>query len=155
MSPRALFQLATILVLTALPGGAAPPPSAGQTPGQTPGKGGEGMTPMEALEGTTWTLVQFDDGSPVPSGRLITAIFGGGKVAGSGGCNRYSATVISAAPGQLKVGAISATKMACAGPAGTNEQRYFAALAKVEGYALADGTLTLSPGKMTFKGTTP
>jgi len=109
------------------------------------------MTPMDALEGKTWTLAQFDDGSPVPPGRLITAIFGGGKVTGSGGCNRYSATVISSAPGVLKVGAISATKMACMGATGTNEQRYFAGLEKVEGYALADGKLTLSPGKMTFK----
>lgn len=149
MSPRLLFQVATILVLTALPGCAATLPATGQTPG--PGKGGEEMTPMEALEGKTWTLEQFDDSSPVPAGRPITAIFGGGKVSGSGGCNRYSATVISAAPGQLKIGAISATKMACTGPAGTNEQRYFGGLEKVEGYALADGKLTLSPGKMTFK----
>jgi putative lipoprotein len=151
MSPRVLFQVATILVLTALPGCAAPLPAIGQTP--TPGKGGEGMTPMDALEGKTWTLVQFDDGSPVQPGRPITAIFGGGKVSGSGGCNRYSATVISSAPGALKVGAISATKMACAGPAGTNEQRYFGGLEKVEGFALEDGKLTLSPGKMVFKST--
>ena len=155
MNPRVLLQLATILVLTALPGCAAPLPATGPATGQTPGKGGEGMTPMDALEGKTWTLVQFDDGSPVPAGRPITAIFGGGKVSGSGGCNRYSATVISAAPGQLKVGAISATKMACAGPAGTNEQRYFGGLEKVEGYALEDDKLTLSPGKMMFKATTP
>ena len=109
MNPRVLLQLATILALTAFLGCAAPLPSSGatsQTP--APGKGGEGMTSMDALEGKTWTLVQFDDGSPVPAGRPITAIFGGGKVSGSGGCNRYSATVISAAPGQLKVGAISA-----------------------------------------------
>jgi putative lipoprotein len=155
MSPRALFQLATVLALTVLAGCAVPPPAAGQTPSQTPGKSGEGMTPMDALEGKAWTLVQLDDGSPAPAGRPITAVFAGGKVSGSGGCNRYSATVISAAPGMLKVGAISATKMACTGPAGTNEQRYFAALEKVEGYVLEDGKLTLSPGSMAFKSTAP
>ena len=41
------------------------------------------------------------------------------------------------------------------GAAGTDEQRYFAALEKAEGYALEDGNLTLSPGKMAFKSTTP
>ncbi len=153
MNPRVLLQLATILVLTALPGCAAPLPATGSATGQTPEKGREGMTPMEALEGKAWTLVQFDDGSPVPAGRPITAVFGGGKISGSGGCNRYSATVISSAPGQLKVGAISATKMACTGSAGTDEQRYFAGLEKAEGYALNDGKLTLSPGKMVFKAT--
>lgn len=149
MSPRVFFQLAMILALATVLGCAASPPATGQTTG----KGGEGMTPMDALEGKTWTLVQFDDGSPVPAGRPITADFGGGKISGSGGCNRYSATVVSAAPGTLKVGAISATKMACAGSAGTNEQRYFAGLEKAEGYALEDGNLTLSPGKMVFKAT--
>lgn len=151
MSPRVLFQLATFLCLAALLGCAAPRPATGQTPG----KGGEGMTSMDALEGKTWTLVQFDDGSPVPAGRPVTAVFAGGKVSGSGGCNRYSAPATSSAPGVLKVGAISATKMACMGPAGTNEQRYFAAMEKVEGYALEDGKLTLSPGSMAFKSTAP
>ena len=113
------------------------------------------MTPMDALKGKTWNLVQFDDGSPVQAGRPITAVFEEGRISGSGGCNRYSASAASASPGALHVGAISATKMACMGPAGTNEQRYFAALEKAEGYALEEGKLTLSPGKMTFKATTP
>ncbi|HEV7506505.1 MAG TPA: META domain-containing protein [Thermoanaerobaculia bacterium] len=151
MSTRAFFQLSAVLSLIALLGCAVPSPAAGQTPG----KGGEGMTPMDALEGKTWTLVQFDDGSLAPAERAITAVFGGGKVSGSGGCNRYSASVTSSAPGALKVGAISATKMACMGAAGTNEQRYFAALEKVESFALEDGRLVLNPGKMVFKAGAP
>jgi heat shock protein HslJ len=110
---------------------------------------------MDALEGKTWTLVQFEDGSPASSERAITAVFKDGKVTGSGGCNRYSATVTSSSPGALKVGAISATKMACAGPAGSNEQRYFAALEKAEGFALEEGLLVLSPGRMVFKDGSP
>jgi heat shock protein HslJ len=146
---RAFLQLAT-LALAALLGCAAPPAT-----GQPAGKGGEGTTSMDALEGKTWTLVQFDDKSPAPAERPITAVFAAGKISGSGGCNRYSATVTSSSPGALSVGAISATKMACAGPAGSNEQRYFAALAKVETYDLEEGRLVLSPGGMVFKAGAP
>ena len=142
---RTFLQLAT-LALAALLGCAAPPAT-----GQPAGKGGEGTTSMDALDGKTWTLVQFEDGSPAPAERAITAVFKDGKVTGFGGCNRYSATVTSSSPGALKVGAISATKMACAGPAGSNEQRYFAALEKAEGFALEEGRLVLSPGRMVFK----
>jgi putative lipoprotein len=110
---------------------------------------------MDALKGKTWTLEQFDDGSPAPVERAITAIFEEGKISGSGGCNRYSAPVISSSPGALTVGAIAATKMACAGPAGGNEQRYFAALRKVDHYSLEEGGLVLSPGKLVFKPKAP
>jgi len=148
---RAFFQIAAALGVAAILGCAAPPPATGQTAG----KGGEGMTPMDALKGKTWTLVQFDDGSPVPAGRPITAVFEEGRISGSGGCNRYSASVTSASPGALHVGAISATKMACMGTAGTNEQRYFAALEKAETYALEEGKLVLSPGRMVFREGSP
>src|SRR5262249_33538897 len=103
--------------------------------GRTAGSGGEGKVSMDALQGKTWTLVQFEDGSRAPAERPITAVFQDGKTSGSGGCNRYTATVTSPSPGALKVGPISATKMLCTGPAGANEQRYFAALAKAEGFA--------------------
>jgi putative lipoprotein len=146
---RAFLQLAT-LALAALLGCAAPPAT-----GHPAGKDGEGTTSMDALAGKTWTLVQFDDKSPAPAGRAITAVFADGKISGSGGCNRYSATVTSSSQGALKVGAISATKMACAGPAGSNEQRYFAALEKVETYALEEGRLVLSPGRMIFREGSP
>jgi heat shock protein HslJ len=143
---RAFFQLSAAVGLAALLGCAAPPPATGQMQGK-------GTTSMDALEGKTWTLVQFGDGSPAPAERAITAVFEDGKISGSGGCNHYSATVASPSPGALRVGTISATKMACMGPAGGNEQRYFAALEKVEGFAVEDGRLVLSPGKMAFKAT--
>ena len=144
---RAFLQLATLALAALL--GCAAQPATGQA------AGGEGTTSMDALAGKTWTLVQFDDKSPAPAERAITAVFKDGKVTGSGGCNRYSATVISPSPGALKVGAISATKMACAGPAGSNEQRYFQALEKVETYALEEGRLVLSPGRMIFREGSP
>lgn len=111
-------------------------------------------TPMDALAGKTWTLMQFDEGSPAPAERAITAVFEDGKISGSGGCNRYTATLTVSSPGTLKVGPIAATKKACMGAAGANEQRYFSGLEKAEGYALEDGRLVLSPGRMVFESST-
>ncbi|MFY9822958.1 MAG: META domain-containing protein [Thermoanaerobaculia bacterium] len=150
---RGFTPIVAALGLAALLGCAAQSPAMGQT-----GQGGEGTTSMDALQGKTWTLMQFDDGSPAPAAperNAITAVFKDGKISGSGGCNRYSAMVTSSSPGALKVGAISATKMACAGSAGSNEQRYFEALKKVETYALEEGKLVLSPGGLVFKEGSP
>jgi heat shock protein HslJ len=141
---RAFFQLSAAVSLIALLGCAAPPPATGQT-------AGKGTASMDDLKGKTWTLMKFGDGSPEPAERAITAVFEDGKISGSGGCNHYSATVTSPLPGALKVGSISSTKMLCSGPVGSNEQRYFAALEKVEGFAVEDSRLVLSPGRMIFK----
>lgn len=141
---RAFFQFSAAVGLAALLGCAAPSSATGQP-------AGKGTTSMDDLKGKTWTLVQFGDGSPAPAERAITMVFEDGKISGSGGCNHYSAGVTSSSPGALKVGAISSTKMLCSGAAGGNEQRYFAALAKAEGFALEEGRLVLSPGRMVFK----
>ncbi|HSS75265.1 MAG TPA: META domain-containing protein [Thermoanaerobaculia bacterium] len=143
---RAFRQLVTALGMAALLGSAAN--------GQPTGKGGEG-TSINALEGKTWALVQFGDGDPAPTERPITVVFGDGKISGSGGCNRYSAGVTSPSPGALKVAPVAATKMACPGPVGGNEQRYFAALSKVTHFSLEGGGLVLSPGRMVFKPKAP
>lgn len=141
---RAFFQLSAAVGLAAFLGCTAPPLAAGQT-------AGKGTASMDDLKGKTWTLVQFGDGSPEPAERAITAVFEDGKISGSGGCNHYSATVTSPSPRALKVGSISSTKMLCSGLVGSNEQRYFAVLEKVEGFAVEDSRLVLSPGRMIFK----
>jgi heat shock protein HslJ len=158
---RGIFHLAAAVSLVALLGCVAQPLATGQTAGagQTAGKG---TTSMDALQGKTWVLTQFDDGSPAPAEPAITAELKDGKISGSGGCNRYFASVTSPSPGVLHVGPISATKMACLGPVGENEQRYFAALTKVNRYSLEDGRLVLlweregqAAGKMVFKTGSP
>ncbi|MBW8876164.1 MAG: META domain-containing protein [Acidobacteria bacterium] len=153
-TPANALHLAVAVSLVALLGCVAQPPATGQT-------AGKGMVSMEALQGKSWVLAQFDngdDGSKAPAEGAITAVFAAGKVSGSGGCNRYSASVTSPSPGALKVGPVSATKRFCLGAAGENEQRYFAALAKATGYAIEDGRLVLtwdregqSPGRLVFR----
>ena len=145
------LHLAAAASLVALLGCAAQPPATGQT-------AGKGTVSMDALQGKTWVLAQFDDGSQAPSEPPVTAVFAAGKVSGSGGCNQYSAIVTSPSPGALRVGPVAATKRFCLGAAGENEQRYFAALAKATGYAIEDGRLVLtwdregqSPGRLVFR----
>jgi len=152
------FHLAAGVGLAALLGCAAQPPATGATGQQTADKG---TVSMEALQGKTWVLAQFDDGSPAPAEPAITAVFAAGKVSGSGGCNRYSASAVSPAPGALQVGRVAATKRFCLGAVGDDEQRYFAALSKANRYSLEGDRLALtwereeregqSPGRLLFK----
>jgi heat shock protein HslJ len=142
-------------LLAALLGCVAQPPARGQT-------AGKGTVSMEALQGKSWVLAQLDDGSQkgsqAPAAGAIMAVFAAGQVSGSGGCNRYSASVTSPSPGALKLGPVSATKRFCLGAAGEDERRFFAALAKATHYALEDGRLVLtwdregqSPGRLVFR----
>jgi heat shock protein HslJ len=94
----------------------------------------------------SWTVTAFLQGDAVSTlieGSTITAVFeDGGKLSGSAGCNRYSATFT------LEPFAIQsplATEMACATPSGVmeQEQAFLAALRQAASYTVEGGTLTL------------
>lgn len=96
------------------------------------------------LVGTAWRLVEFDAGEPVPEGVEITALFEPGRMAGAGGCNRYTGPVsIDLAAGTLQGGPMVSTKMACPPPRMENETRYLGALQRATGIALEPGRLTI------------
>ena len=130
---------------------------AGEPAAMSGATGGNGMVKIDALAGKTWGLTQLDERSPAPAEPAVTVVFEKGKISGSGGCNQYFASVTSPSPGKIQVGPVGATKRFCVGPAGENEQRFFAALAKASRYTLEEGRLVLyfereggSPGKLTF-----
>jgi heat shock protein HslJ len=163
MGARTVY-LATTLGLLALFGCAGEPaamsgaaPSRPSTrPAATP-SGGTGTMSIDALAGKTWGLTQLDEGSPAPAEPEVTLVFEKGKISGSGGCNQYFADVTSPSPGAIQVGPVGATKRFCVGPAGENEQRFFAALAKASRFTLEAGRLVLyyerggeGPGKLIF-----
>lgn len=87
------------------------------------------MTTPDALSGTRWQLVA---GLPAfdPAAVEITLGFEPGRIAGSGGCNRYSAELASDGD-TVDVGPVVATKRGCLGPGGEAEGAYFAALEQV------------------------
>lgn len=106
--------------------------------------GGEGTEPPAeagSLEGVPWVLsagVDVDGWEATPP----TAAFDGGTVAGSTGCNRYSASYTLDGDA-VELGPIASTKMACRPPADAVEREYVAALERVAGWRLEDGQLVL------------
>ena len=114
-------------------------------------------TSLKKLAGVTWTLVSLG-GEPVPQGtRLPTIAFDGARIAGLGGCNRYTGQIQETAPGTIAVGPVASTKMACPPPAMDVEGRFFSALAQATQYRLAGPRLVLSgpSGELAFERATP
>ncbi len=73
----------------------------------------------------------------------VTAVFAeDGNVAGSGGCNGYSATY-TVDGSSIRVGPTAGTMMACEDDVNTQETVYYAALAAATTFGLRDGGLEL------------
>jgi heat shock protein HslJ len=112
------------------------------------------------VEGPTWSLLSFVqpnpyEESPVPgpfpsdvlSGTQITAVFAGGTLSGSAGCNGYS-TAYRRDGTSLSLEAIATTKKACLEPPGLmdQEQRYLDFLQGVTTAHVYDHELWLETG---------
>ena len=121
----------------------------------------QGALSLTDLEGITWRLSRMGGSERVPEGVKITAVFGDGRVSGSGGCNRYSAAVVETGPGELSIGLVASTRMACPDPVGGFEDRYFSALQATSRFGFLLGNLVLHYGKgearetMTFERELP
>ena len=96
---------------------------------------------LASLEGTSWTLASYRNPEGVLAALLdgteITAAFVDGKLAGSAGCNSYSAAYERQGEA-LTLGPAVTTRKACAEPQGImeQEQAYLAALGSVSGYRI-------------------
>ncbi len=102
--------------------------------------GGGGGT----LTGQVWGLTQLN-GSPVASGTGISAVFtADGKVAGSSGCNQYSASYTTSGNSITISSPVASTMMACAPAVMDQETAYVKALGNAKTYAVSGNTLTLS-----------
>ena len=116
------------------------------------GSGGSGKGQDTALLGSAdWQATEIS-GQAVLSGAEaadVTAVFAAGKISGSGGVNRYSATYEAAADGTMTITAPAATMMAGPPAAMKQEQAYFAALEKVAGFSVTASSLTLTDDKGT------
>jgi heat shock protein HslJ len=97
----------------------------------------------------TWYLIAFNEGGSslsIKPGTQITAFFDTqGKVAGSAGCNQYTASYEATLNG-LSIGAPATTKMSCGEPAGimTQETVYLTTIQGASGYSISGNTLTVS-----------
>lgn len=113
----------------------------------------------DRIAGTSWQVTGYNNGRQavvgVIDGTRLTMAFGGdGRLTGSAGCNRYTASFTSEGAG-IRIGAPVATRMACEQPAGrmAQEAAFLAALPTAatqrrEGDRLelrsADGALVVS-----------
>jgi heat shock protein HslJ len=102
---------------------------------------------VSELERTLWRLESYlsdsDEPVPVPQAVVATARFEAGRVAGSGGCNRYGGSY-RLAEDRIVVEQVVATLMACPGPPGEVEQGFLPQLHRVASYVVGDSRLDLS-----------
>lgn len=95
-----------------------------------------------SLDGTTWVLTDYSDGSSViavPEEVVITGGFADGQFTGKA-CNNYF-TSFTESGASLSFGVVGATMMFCEGAVGQIESLYFAALESVTNFAIEDGVL--------------
>jgi heat shock protein HslJ len=107
----------------------------------------QGTLSLADVKGVTWRLSRLGQNERIPEGVKVTAVFGDGRVSGSGGCNRYSAAVVETDTGGISIGPAASTKMACPGPAEGFEDKYFSALQAANRFGFLLGNLVLHNGK--------
>ena len=107
----------------------------------------QGTLSLADLQGVTWRLSRLGRNERVPEGVKVTAVFGDGRVSGSGGCNRYSAAVVETDSRGFSIGPAASTRMACPDPAGGVEDRYLSALQAANRFGFLLGNLVLHYGK--------
>ena len=106
----------------------------------------QGTLSLADVKGIAWRLSRLGRNERVPEGVKVTAVFGEGRVSGSGGCNRYSAAVVETGPLEFSIGPAASTRMACPDPAGGFEDRYYSALQATNRFGFLLGNLVLHYG---------
>ena len=103
-----------------------------------------GTFSLKDLEGVEWVLTHLARDEPAPAEPKVTLNVEGNRVNGAGGCNRYFAELQSTAAGEVEVGAIGSTRMACPGSAMELEGRYLEALDGALKYGFIASKLALT-----------
>jgi heat shock protein HslJ len=115
----------------------------------------------QELSDTSWDVIGYNNGkqavTSVLLGSTITLAFGSdGTLSGNSGCNSYNGT-FTVTDGQITIGPLASTRMACADPAGVMEQEalYLAALGSAATYQIKDTGLELrtKDGALAVDGT--
>ena len=104
-----------------------------------------GPLSLADLAGPRWHLIQLSGNDPVPEQPEVTLIFDGEQMVGNSGCNRYFVTPHEGEmPGDLTMGPIGSTRMACPTEVMQLESRYLDALGNVTRYGFITGKLALT-----------
>ena len=104
-----------------------------------------GRMSLKTLEGQEWVLRSWDVKEPAPSKPAVTLTYVGGKFVGMGGCNRYFASVSErVSAGDITVGPVGSTQMACPEGQMKIEGRFFGNLGRVTKFGFLLGQLALT-----------
>lgn len=124
--PRSMLWLA-LPALAALSACAVPPTGASASP---------------PLWGTEWRLDDLAGRAVLGQPAATLAFPEAGRAAGHGSCNRFFGSV-QVEGSQIGFGQMGATRMACMGPVGEQEDRYLKALADAQRYEVRGRTLLI------------
>jgi heat shock protein HslJ len=103
-----------------------------------------GTLSLALVAGQEWTLLELD-GEALPAElKAPTLEVKNGRIAGFDGCNRFMGKIEDRAPGQVVVGPLAGTRMACPAAEMELETRFLDALGTVTRYDFLAGRLLLS-----------
>ncbi len=98
-----------------------------------------------AIGGTEWVLREWSRGDPAGVDPEITLAYDQGRLGGTSGCNRYFTAVEEVdLPGDLRVGPVGSTMMACPDTVMAVERRFLGKLQGVSRFGFLVGRLVLS-----------
>ena len=102
-----------------------------------------GVLSLAAIADVEWTLEEMNGRPLAPGSRAPTFKVAGGIAGGFGGCNRYTGAVQESTPGNISLGNLAATRMACADPQMMLEDGFLRDLKRVTSYTFLEGRLAL------------
>jgi putative lipoprotein len=85
------------------------------------------------LADTQWAVEDIGGAGVVDNAQTTLNIEAGGRISGTGGCNRYFGDATFSA-GEIEFGPLGSTRMACPAPILDQEMRFFAALEASRSY---------------------
>lgn len=104
-----------------------------------------GSLDLSILLDTQWELVDFDIDADFAGIAVPALAFEEARISGHGGCNRYSAAIEAGpAPGDIRVGPVSSTRMACTDEKMRLESTFLDQLGHVSNFSFTVGKLVLS-----------
>jgi len=104
-----------------------------------------GRLSLDTLAGTAWVLRAWEVTEPNVSEPVVSLAYDKGRFTGSSGCNRYFAGVEGGAmPGDLKIGPLAGTRMACPDPQSAVETRFLEQLGGAQRFGFMLGRLAIS-----------
>jgi len=103
-----------------------------------------GRLSLADIAGTEWVLTKLAWTEAAPPEPRVTFQLDGGTIAGSAGCNRYTATATGIAAGEITIGPVAATRKMCPPDIMAVETPYLQRLGAVTRYQFLSGQLLLA-----------